>query len=186
MDILLQKRIFEFEAAKPPKNLSKFVCRSGRQRSDFKDPKEWDLYAALYKTLISIRGHEHYPILANRLFEYLDRHPPSLIPNSKSQTNPLSRKEKKLRRAERRAKGKRGPGLAEQLKKAKPSTATMIETWKSAPVIGLGLESRLTPAPKARREDVKIDRHTRPINNQDRPHILYAAGWSLNSEDSST
>lgn len=183
MDLSLKKRILELEATKLPKSLTKFVYQTGRQRSDFTDYREWNLYSAMYKTLISLRGHEDFAILATRLFEYLDRHHPSVLSSSPSPEKPLTRKEKKKRREER-AKSRPNQKLSAQLRNAKPSAATMIDTWKSSPVIGLGLESKLTPIPRVRREDIKIDEHTSPIQNQERSHILYAAGWSLNSDDS--
>ncbi|KXK67493.1 hypothetical protein BC89_31320 [Pseudomonas monteilii] len=182
MDVSLQSRIAEFEAAKLPKNLIGYIYKIGRQRSDFSDYREWKLYAALYETLRSLRGHHEFSTLAARLFEYLDRHPISLPMIAEPPKKALTRKEKKKRRAERPS----GPSrhLSAQLKKSKPSTADMIITWKSSPTIGLGLESNLAPPPKARREDIKIDKHTQPLDDQGRSHILYAAGWSLKPSES--
>lgn len=47
--------------------------------------------------------------------------------------------------------------------------------------IGYGLESSIQLAP-VRRVDVKLDAHTTPSKKSD-PHILYAAGWTLNPDD---
>lgn len=182
MDASLQSRIAEFETAKLPKNLIGYIYRTGRQRSDFTDYREWKLYAALYETLRSLRGHQEFSTLAVRLFEYLDRHPVSPPAIADPPEKPLTRKEKKRLRAERPS----GPTrhLSAQLKKAKPSIADRVVSWKSSPTIGLGLESNLSPPPKARREDIKIDKNTRPPKDQERSHILYAAGWSMNSSES--
>ena len=183
MDVSLQKRVTEFESSKLPKNLIKLVYQSGRQRSDFTDFREWKLYSTLYDTLLSLRGHEEFAVLAVRLFAYLDCHPPTIKPIEKPPSTPLTRKEeRKRRRAERSSSKSRG--LSSQLKEAKPSTHEMVRAWKASPTIGLGLETSLLPPPKARREDVKIDRHTTPQKDPDRSHILYAAGWSLNPEKS--
>jgi hypothetical protein len=181
MDVSLQKRVTEFESSKLPKSLVKLVYQSGRQRSDFTDYKEWKLYSTLYEALLSLRGHEEFAGLAVRLFAYLDRHPPATKPIEKPPSPPLTRKEERRRRRAERVTSK-SRGLSSQLKNAKPSTHEMLRAWKASPTIGLGLETSLTPPPKARREDVKIDRHTKPQRDPDRSHILYVAGWSLSPE----
>lgn len=180
MDVSLQSRIAEFESSKLPKNLTGYVHKTGRQRSDFTDYREWKLYSALYETLISLRGKPEFFDLAPRLFVYLDRHPPS--PLQACHQKSLTAKEKKMRRAERARDRRKNPRL--QLKQAKPSIASMVAMWKSSPSIGLGLESTLSPPPKARREDIIIDEHTKPLKDHDRSHILYAAGWSLTLSES--
>ncbi len=181
MDVSLQKRVTEFESSKLPKSLVKLVYQSGRQRSDFTDYKEWKLYSTLYEALLSLRGHEEFAVLAVRLLAYLDRHPPATKPIEKPPSTPLTRKEERRRRRAERVTSK-SRGLSSQLKNAKPSTHEMLRAWKASPTIGLGLETSLTPPPKARREDVKIDRHTKPQRDPDRSHILYVAGWSLSPE----
>nr|WMM94577.1 hypothetical protein [Pseudomonas kurunegalensis] len=182
MDVSLQKRATEFEESKLPKNLTKLVYQSGRQRSDFTDYREWKLYSLLYEALLTLRGHDEFAVLAVRLFAYLDRHPPTLKPIDKPIRKTLTRKEKRRLRAER-VDGKTR-NLSPQLKKAKPSHHEKIKAWKASPTIGLGLETKLLPPPKARREDVIIDKHTKPSKDPDRSHILYAAGWSLSPERS--
>ena len=224
MDVSLQSRIKEFESAKLPKNLIGYIYKTGRQRSDFTDYREWKLYAALYESLMSLRGKDELSVLAPRLFTYLDRHPPSATANATPIEKRLTRKERRKLRSEKltgtnlhpstqtsktepsaaasttltqkkltrtgkkkrrseRVSGTSGYQSA-RFKKAKPSVADMVETWKSSPTIGLGLESSLPPPPKARREEIKIDKHTQPPQDQERSHILYAAGWSLNSSES--
>lgn len=182
MDILLEQRISDFKSAKLPKNLIGYINKAGHSRRDFTDYREWRLYAILYEVLVSARKTEDFSGLAVQLFKYLDRHPTYAGSPRPSLDPPLNRKNKKKRRKDR-SRSKGAPDVAYLLKRAKPSTATLVADWKASPVIGLGLESITPPTQRLRREDTKIDEHTAPTQNVLRPHALYTAGWSLKPED---
>ncbi|RPF57295.1 hypothetical protein [Vibrio crassostreae] len=57
------------------------------------------------------------------------------------------------------------------------SADDILESRRSTPRIGLGLESQLN-IPKVNAKDVVVDQHTHSEKIKDK-HILYAAGWSL-------
>lgn len=183
MDSALKSKILELGSIKLPKNLSKYVLTVGRQRSDFLNAKEWAHHAEMYRAMRLLQGHENFTVLAIRIIEFIDRHP-SLNPASSAKKNsPLTRKERQERKRRRvLSSAQKDSALASRLRNAKPTVSASLETWRSSPRIGLGIESTLPPTQKARRDQVKIDKHTQARASTHSPHILYVAGWTLTDE----
>lgn len=181
MEILRMERVRSvFVDRDLPKTLKKFVERQGFTETQFGDEKAWNLHSRAYSTLKGIRQTPAFYEIGSVLLAYLEAKvgPFSVAAKDSGQTS--SRKIKAVKRK------KRNPHtyqkLATNLKRARPSIETRIADWKSAPKIGLGLESKLVPPPKARREEVVIDAHTASTERPGSYHALYVAGWSLSPE----
>jgi hypothetical protein len=170
-----------FLGAPLPKNLKKFVERSGFDRALFGDEGAWHLHSRAYLTLKQMSPTPGFYEIGSVLLAYLE---------AKAGPFPiLSRKQASATRRQKKSAKKRNidqwatQKLASDLKRAKPTTRDRVSDWRSAPKIGLGLESKLSQPPRARREDVIIDTHTAPTGRLDSYHAIYVAGWSMAPED---
>ena len=164
-----------------PKNLKKFVELSGFDRAQFGNERAWHLHSRGYLTLKQMSPTPGFYEIGSVLLAYLEAKAGPFPILTRKQT-PATRRQKKS--AKRRKIDQRGTQkLASDLRRAKPSTRDRVSDWQSAPKIGLGLESKLSQPPRARREDVIIDAHTAATGRSDSYHAIYVAGWSIAPED---
>lgn len=164
------------------KNLIGFLRAEDLDRRIFINRKDWKQLEALYAELRSRQGLEDFNDLASRFLSYVYR---SLETRRSISVDldkgKLTKKEKRRLNRELR-KSRAQLGLASDMRRAKPSARELVEDRRAAPVIGLGLESKLKPPPRARREEVIIDENTKAPDS-DRYHALFVAGWTLNTSD---
>lgn len=159
-----------------PKTLTKFIKRCGLDPSVFTEPSAWSLHSKAYQVIKHMGPTAQFYDIASLLLTYLEASTGPLP--ALGQPASVTRRQKKMDKRNRRNR-ETTQKLASNLRRAKPSTRTQIADWQSAPKIGLGLESRLTPPPRARREDVVLDTHTSAADRSGSYHALYVAGWSL-------
>lgn len=163
------------------KNLIGFLRKEDLDHRIAIDRKSWKQLEALYVELRSHQGQDGFLELASRFLSYVYR---SLEPRR----SPIEIDKRKLTAKERRRlnreirKNETRLGIASEMRRAKPSARELVEDRRAAPVIGLGLESKLKPPPRARREEVVIDENTKAPDS-DRYHALFVAGWTLNTSD---
>lgn len=163
-----------------PKTLKKIVERRGFTEAQFGDDKAWRLHSRAYSVLKGIRQTPAFYEIGSVLLAFLEAKVGPISGTAKDSGKTSSRKVKAAKRKKRNPHNYQN--LATNLKRARPSIETRIADWKNAPKIGLGLESKLVPPPKARREEVVIDAHTASTERPGSFHALYVAGWSLSPE----
>jgi hypothetical protein len=179
----LTQKISEIESTRLPKNLYGYIYSVGKDRQDFTDYGEWQQYCVLYKAMVALQGQEGFATLAARVIAFVDKAKPKPGPTIPKPAARFAKKERRrLRHQEGSSKSERH--LAKDLRRAKPTPSETIRAWNASPKIGLGIESTLPPSPKARRDQVKLDAHTSPQQQNDPSHVLYVAGWSMAQDES--
>lgn len=159
-----------------PKTLGKFIKRCGLDPAIFSEPDAWSLHVKAYQAIKHMGPTTQFYDIASILLTYLEARTGPLP--ALGQPALATRRQEKMDKRNRKNR-EATQKLASNLRRAKPSTRTQIADWQSAPKIGLGLESRLMPPPRARREDVVLDAHTSAADRSGSHHALYVAGWSL-------
>lgn len=182
---------------KLPRNLFSFIHLFGLERTDFTDHREWLQYFELYKAMIALQGSDGFEVIAARMISFVEGSRPKPANTSPTQARTSKKNRRRMNSKERRrqseeelhlisleAMSKAERFLAKELRRAKPIPSKMIENWNASPKIGLGIESTMMPAPKTRRDQVKLDAHTISATHQNTsPHILYIAGWTMAQEE---
>lgn len=183
LDISLKKRAQELSIAALPSSLHGYILAIGMERPQFTDYREWTQFSCLYKALRKSNGAPGSEVIAARLLEFIDRYQSLAEAREIQPENQKALTKKERRKLRREGLDKGGHQLAIALQKAKPSKATVLNDWKSAPRIGLGMQSTMRPPPKTRREEVKIDEHTAPRGKAAPYHALYTPGWTLSDSE---
>lgn len=158
-----------------PKTLTKFIKRCGLDPAIFSAPDAWSLHSKAYQAIKHMGPTAQFYDIASLLLTYLEARTGPLSASGRPAS--ITRRQEKMDKRNRKNR-ETTMELASNLRRAKPGIRTQIADWQSAPKIGLGLESKLTPQPRARREDIVLDAHT-SAERSDSYHALYIAGWSL-------
>lgn len=168
----------ELKAMKLPRSLYGFIVMLGMERPSFIDNQEWRQLCVLYASMRELKNSEGLEILVSRLNSYLRFYQKLQVSDPR---HSLPQKlAKKLQRKDRNRS--RRFGSAPYLRVYESSIEEKARERLAEPKIGLGIDSTLPPPQKVRRDQVRIDAHTKPLEINQSYHALYVAGWTLAPE----
>ena len=165
----------ELKGMKLPRSLYGFIAMIGMERPSFINHQEWKQLCVLYASMLEIKNGEEFETLACRLNSYLKFYQKLQVSDAR---HSLPQKlAKKLQRKDRNRSRRLGSTPYQRV--YEPSIEEKARKRLAEPKIGLGIVSILPPIQKVRRDQVKIDSHTQPLENNQSYHALYVAGWAL-------
>lgn len=165
----------ELKGMKLPKNLYGFIAMIGMERPSFIDNQEWKQLCVLYASMRELKNGEGLETLASRLNSYLKFYQKLQVSDPRhSLPQKLARK---LQRKDRNRSRRLGSTPYQRVYES--SIEDKARARLAEPKIGLGIDSTQPPTQKVRRDQVRIDEHTQPLESSQSYHALYVAGWAL-------
>ncbi|MCA4965875.1 hypothetical protein [Pseudomonas sp. Y24-6] len=168
----------ELKAMNLPKSLYGFIAMLGMERPSLIDKQEWKQLCVLYASMRELQNDEGLEALASRLNSYLRFYQKLQVSDPRHSLPP--KLAKKIQRKERNRSRRLGSTPYRPVYES--SVEEKARERLAEPKIGLGIDSTLPPTKKVRRDQVRIDAHTQPLENNQSYHALYVAGWTLAPE----